>query len=65
MIQRLWIYLRQRMDLYLPVLNRFLTVALILTVIGVGMFWVILQRENDARPTKLANPENYLTNLTV
>lgn len=45
------------MDLYLPVLNRFLTVGLILTVIGVGMFWVILQRENDARPTKLANPE--------
>ena len=57
MIQKIWIRLRQRMDLYLPVLNRFLTVALILTVVGVGVFWVILQRENDARLTKRANPE--------
>lgn len=57
MIQRLWIHLRQQMDLYLPVLNRFLTVALILTVIGIGVFWGILQPKNDTRPAKSANPE--------
>ena len=45
------------MDANLPILNRFLTIAIIFTIIGVGVFWVVLQRENDARPTKFANPE--------
>ncbi|MYC77777.1 hypothetical protein F4X10_18585 [Candidatus Poribacteria bacterium] len=57
MIQKLWIHLRQQVDANLPILNRFLTVSLILTIIGVGVFWVILQRENDVRSTKFANPE--------
>lgn len=57
MIQRLWIHLRQRMAAYLPILNRFLTVALILIIIGVGVFWIVLQRENGISPVQSANQE--------